>query len=390
MNQAEPMALPWQGRWVPHALLDVGRLCNISCSGCYNGLSGGFKPLVKLEEELSHLFRARRLQAISLVGGEPSIHPQIERVVALVASRGLKVALLTNGVTLTADKLQSLRQAGLNIVLLHIEAGQKRHDLPADAEPARWQNLRATKARLVAQTGMAVGLSHIARRSQLNETANLVREVLTSTHLDFLLITGFRDFTRFGDVTGDIASGLRMKPTVIDRTTRDAHHDEVAMTDLLPVMRGMSLTPFARVGSGHSQQTARWLIYLAAAGQAADGSPAWSSLRAGWSDRILSRAIRWIIGRHVFLHIPSRRQFHLQLLLNSLSGGGNHALKLARSTERNGGKLRDKHIVLQEGPIVHGDGTVETCCDCPDAVWQNGALVPVCLADRLSGASWSN
>jgi len=390
MNHTAPMSLPWQGRWVPHALLDVGRLCNISCAGCYNGLSGGFKPLAQLEEELGHLMCARRLQAISLVGGEPSIHPHIERVVALVASRGLKVALLTNGITLTADKLRSLRQAGLTIVLLHIEAGQKRHDMNAEAEPARWLALRATKARLVAQAGIAVGLSHIARRSQLDETAGIVREVLTSAHLDFLLITGFRDFTRFGGVTGDIANGLQMPAAPSGQTTDGGHRDEVAMADLLPVMRGMDLTPFARVGSARSRQAARWLIYLAAAGQTADGTRVWSSVRAGWSDRILSRAMRWIIGRHMFLHIPSRRQFYLQLWLNALSGGGNHAVKLARSTGRNGGRLRDKHIVLQEGPIMHADGTVETCCDCPDAVWQNGALVPVCLADRMSGASWPN
>lgn len=376
--------LPWEGRAAPHALLDVGRRCDISCAGCYNGQhTARFKTVTELEAELERVLEHRRLHTVTLSGGEPTLHPGLPQIVAAVRRQGLKVALLTHGASLTPTSLAALRDAGLNVILLHIQPTQRRPDIAPDASPDDWRRLRAAKAAFVSEHGIEAGLSWIARKSRLHEYADVVDEVLASPHLHFLLVTGFRDFSLFVDLRGTVTGGLQTPPG-FPWPGPGPKPDEVSLDDLEPHLRRRGLTPFGFVGSSHDPQRRRWLTFLTGTLLSRDGACESFGLSPAWSDRWLMRASRWWSGRALFFFKPTSWQFRLQIIFNALSGGDVGADIRLLSGALRGQALLDKHIVLQEGPNVRADGEVEICRDCPDAVWQEGGLVPVCLADRMA------
>ena len=378
-DRSKMLRLPWRGRWAPHALLDVGRLCDIHCPGCYNTRDGGFKSLHEIEDELAELLRRRRLQTVTLSGGEPTLHPDLPSIVATAFRHHLKVALLTNGQNLDHSLLQKLADAGLSIVMLHIQPGQRRGDIPGDAPSTAWQQLRADKARLVKQCGIEVGLTWIARKSRLAELASATEEVLASPDLHYLLVTGYRNFARFCGVSGSIEGGLRM----LQSNPADGERDEVTMRDFDPIMKQHALLPFGYIASSRNPHAARWLTSLVAVRRKGDGRAIYSSLKVSWADRLLVRSSRWVAGRQMFLFRPAPWQFSLQLVLNALTGGWTKDTIRLLASVFSGGRLVDKHLVLQEGPTILENGEIEFCEDCPDAVWRRGQLVPVCLADRM-------
>ena len=127
-------------------MLDILRGCNVRCRDCYNLQPDRIKPLAEIEAQLDALMRLRKLQSVSIVGGEITLHPHLVEIVRRVRRRGLFVELFTNGVLLNDDLLARLKQAGANVIFLHIEPHQRRPDLPAGATDEDLKRLRQEKA----------------------------------------------------------------------------------------------------------------------------------------------------------------------------------------------------------------------------------------------------
>lgn len=382
MKAGPMLRLPWRGEDVPHAILDVGRPCDIACPGCFNGSKRGFTSAEQLEADLEALCRRRRLHTVSLTGGEPMLHPELDAIVAAIARRGIRPALLTHGQHLTETRVSALRRAGLSAILLHIQPPQRRRDIDAHAPPPAWRALRAEKAALVHAHGIKVGLTWIGYRTRLDDLSGAIDEVMTSPHLDILLVTGYRDFAKFRDVRGSTEASLRQSPP----RAAIASTDETRMCDLAPVARRAGLQPFTFVGSSHDAASPRWLTHLSVTARCADGASLRADLRPAASDWFFTRLMRFATGRYVFLYTPARWQLLVQLLANAFTGGRPAPGLRVFAAALRGATLADKHILLQEGPTLRPDGTIEFCEHCPDAVMQRGALVPVCLADRMAAA----
>jgi MoaA/NifB/PqqE/SkfB family radical SAM enzyme len=92
--------------------LVVTRRCNLSCGYCteYDDVSPMI-PLSVLRERIDALHRLRVVN-ISLLGGEPLMHPELPEIVAY-ADRQAQVSVTTNGFLLTADLIERLNRAGL-------------------------------------------------------------------------------------------------------------------------------------------------------------------------------------------------------------------------------------------------------------------------------------
>jgi molybdenum cofactor biosynthesis enzyme MoaA len=100
-------------RRVPvEAQLIVTRRCNLSCGYCteYDKVSEMI-PLDTLKSRIDALHRLRVIN-ISLLGGEPLMHPELPAIVAY-ADRKAQVSITTNGFLITADLIRDLNRAGL-------------------------------------------------------------------------------------------------------------------------------------------------------------------------------------------------------------------------------------------------------------------------------------
>ena len=49
------MRLPWRGRTVPHAVVDIIRGCNCRCANCYNSAAPRAKPMAEVVHTRFHV-----------------------------------------------------------------------------------------------------------------------------------------------------------------------------------------------------------------------------------------------------------------------------------------------------------------------------------------------
>lgn len=97
------------------------RRCNLSCTYC-NEYDNYSKP-VPLETMLYRLELLGNLKTgvITLSGGEPLLHPELDEVIEGIRKNATLAGLITNGYLLTADRVQRLNNAGLDYLQISID-----------------------------------------------------------------------------------------------------------------------------------------------------------------------------------------------------------------------------------------------------------------------------
>lgn len=377
--------LPWSMQTMPHAALDIIRGCNISCRACYNTQPPTAKPLQQIREELDQLLAHRRLHTLTITGGEATLHPQLCDVVRLVRDRGLIPSLITNGLLLDAPLVRALKAAGLEVLIVHIDPGQTRSDLPPNPTLEQINALRRAKGELIASHGLAAGLAATLYRSRPEEAIDLVRLVLHSPHIHILLAANCTRIARLHTLEGDLLQGITCSQSNEDDTPGLADdYLEPAQTMAL-WQRELGLHPFGYLGSNLDEHDPRWLSYLVASAHTADGQVHCHNLRPSFTERAAIRLIHLIRGRFIFHQRQSPARLRLQLLLNAFTGGscrGN--LRILRQSLHPHTRLFAKHLLVQSGGTLTHDRKVVYCRNCPDATIRNGRLVPACLSDRFT------
>ncbi|MBV9082552.1 MAG: radical SAM protein [Acidobacteriaceae bacterium] len=97
------------------------RRCNLSCAYC-NEYDDYSKP-VPLDTMLHRLELLRKLNTgvITLSGGEPLLHPQLDDIIRGIRRSAILAGLITNGYLLTPDRVQRLNDAGLDYLQISID-----------------------------------------------------------------------------------------------------------------------------------------------------------------------------------------------------------------------------------------------------------------------------
>lgn len=375
------LRLPWQGSWVPHALLDILRGCDISCRACYNDQPAKIKTLQQIKHELAVFMAQRKLDSISIVGGEPTLHPELCQIVRFIRQAGLSVELFTNGQRLTPAYLAELKAAGTNLIFLHIDAHQKRQDLP-DPTPARLLALRRSKAAEIVAAGMEAGLVITAYPESPADIGNAVEQMLRSPHLDYLIVTLFRDTPTMGQLRGSLSQGISGEPATPDQLKAE---QAFTLSQVAAQLRHrFNLQPFAYIGSNTNANDFRWLSYLIGTVVGNSDYAQWSGLQTSAIEPMFLQLFRKLHGRYPFYMPQSPNKFRIQLLLNALTGGRFHAnLSLLAGSLAPQRQLRTKRILLQSPAYVGADGKLVHCDQCPDATLINDQLVPVCVSDLI-------
>ncbi len=97
------------------------RRCNLACAYC-NEYDRTSKP-VPTEEMLRRIDKLGELgtSIITLSGGEPTLHPDLDAIIARIRKRGAIATLITNGLLLTPDRIRRLNRAGLDYLQISID-----------------------------------------------------------------------------------------------------------------------------------------------------------------------------------------------------------------------------------------------------------------------------
>ena len=97
------------------------RRCNLACTYC-NEFDDYSAP-VRVEEltrRVDHLARLG-VSAITISGGEPLLHPELDGLIRHIRTHGTIASLITNGYLLTAGRIERLNRAGLEYLQISID-----------------------------------------------------------------------------------------------------------------------------------------------------------------------------------------------------------------------------------------------------------------------------
>jgi MoaA/NifB/PqqE/SkfB family radical SAM enzyme len=97
------------------------RRCNLSCTYC-NEFDDHSKPvpIATLFERVDRLAKLGT-SIITISGGEPLLHPELDDLIGRIRRRGMIAGMITNGYLLTADRIQRLNRAGLEHLQISID-----------------------------------------------------------------------------------------------------------------------------------------------------------------------------------------------------------------------------------------------------------------------------
>ena len=190
LNHQDLYRLPWTLPDNAISWLEPTSACNLSCDGCYRkNEPNSHKPLEQVRKELDVFKRLRKTDGVSIAGGDPLTHPQIERIVAMIAADGQKPIINTNGQLLTIEKLRALKEAGVKGFTFHIDSGQNRPHMKGKTE-LELNELRLKYARMLAEVE---DVSCAFNATVYEHTLNDVPEVLAwgQEHIDIVNILVF-------------------------------------------------------------------------------------------------------------------------------------------------------------------------------------------------------
>jgi pyruvate-formate lyase-activating enzyme len=353
-------------RETPHVTIEPNTTCNIRCAYCYCIEEAVVKSLDEVKAEIDLAMTKRNLDTISLLGGEPTIHPDIVEIVRYVKAKGLVCMLLTNGVRFVIDRdealLDALVAAGVDRFLVHIDAGQKH--VHGDIDRARHDMFSMLDARRV-----AYGLSVTLYPGQEGELPRIVKELARHPYFDGILST----------LAFDLDHAFDAKPNPLRPRPEMANVYHAIQTEL-------HVEPAAYLPSSTDDDEVCWLMYFyflnAETGATFALSPE--------LNRALKALYRKLEGHHFFGETMSRKWMPLSLAATGAAELAIHpsrAPELARLMRGAGGMpgLRFHYIVVQQAPRFDAaHGKVQICWECPDATIRNGKLTPVCIAGRVN------
>jgi hypothetical protein len=352
-------------REVPHIVIEPNQTCNLRCRSCYNLDRHQVKSLPRIHEEIDLARRKRNLDTVSLLGGEPTLHPRIVDVVSYVKSRGLICQILTNGIVFLDPKragfLDDLVRAGLDRIVLHADAGQRRPG-------TRLESFCESVFDQFEQRRLPFSLSITLYPENRGTLPDFIRKYARYRYFDGILATLVKD----------------------PRNTARPSADRSAGSDILEehkaIARRLRILPAAYIPSSLDDSFISWLMYFFTlnthTGATFGVSPRFN--------RLFRKAYRLLAGRYAFGMTTDPSQFKVTCLLSGLAEillSPPRLLSFLRLIEDSSAMdaLRFHYIVIQSGPEWNaGYGKVQICHHCPDATIRNGKITPVCIADLIN------
>lgn len=374
--------LPWSLPDNAIAWLEPTAKCNLACEGCYRANVNEHKSLADIEADLDVFARYRKADGISIAGGDPLTHPQVVDIVRLVARRGWKPILNTNGLALDERLVQDLKRAGLAGFTFHIDSKQGRPHWKHTTEQ-ELNTLRLQYAEMVARVG---GLSCAFNSTVFGDTLPAVPDLVAwaQEHIDIVHVMVFTCYRAATPHQGfDYWLGAQRVPMDPLAYAFDApvSRTDISAPEVVGTIRERfpDFTPCAYLNGTHRPDSFKWLL----------------SLRLGRKGRVYGYAgPRLAELAQTAHHLRTGR--YLAYAPPSVLRRGRSVLWLApfdAGLRRAAGQaLRDPRIItnrvhLQSVMIIQPidllpDGRQNMCDGCPDMTVYNGGLAWSCRLEE--------
>jgi organic radical activating enzyme len=344
---------------VPHLTIEPNKTCNIECRSCYSLNKEYVKSLNDVKKEVDLATRKRNLETITLLGGEPTLHPGITEIIEYIKSKKIQCQLLTNGIVLLHDKynifLKKLKNSKVDRVILHVDIGQIHVHKDID-------EIRHTLFTKLEQEKIHFALSITIFENNKGSIPKLLKQYSSYKFFDGILAI----------------------------LARDPIKEQTEKTELVDEYRSiydeLDIEPTAYIPSNLEDEYVSWLIYF----YFINAHTAKTFSLSPVQDQIFRKSYRLIKGHHLFALILNPKLIPVVFFLVSVLSLFRHPnkyrsiLKIFRGSEflRS---IRMNFIAIQTPPEFDSEkNTYQICYHCPDATIRNGMLTPVCVADKIN------
>ncbi|MFQ5652459.1 MAG: radical SAM protein [bacterium] len=378
--------LPWSLTDNAISWLEPTWKCNIYCEGCYRiNDPRGHKSLERIKEELEVFRKYRITDGVSIAGGDPLIHPEIVEVVRMVAEAGLKPVINTNGVALTRELLQELKQAGAQGFTIHVDSKQSRPHWKGKNELELCE-LREQFAEMLHEIG---GLSCAFNSTVYEDTLHYVPDLVEWAHrqIEKVHVLVFIAY-RAAELDGRFdyyAGGEKVNMGEVPYTTDGDRKVDILSTDIYELIqkRFPNFDSAAYLNGTHKPDSFKWLL----------------SGRIGTKERICGYVgPRFIEVAQIFHHLRHghylaytepkiHRRGKAMLLLSAIDKkvraiAKDYFQSVMRNPVRLFRRLHYQSIMIIQPVDVLEDGGQNMCDGCPDMTVLDGKLVWSCRVEE--------
>ncbi len=97
------------------------RRCNLACKYC-NEYDDFSKPVpTEVMFQRVDKLAALRTSVVTISGGEPLLHPELDQIIARIRQHGIVAGMITNGYLLVPERIERLNRAGLEWLQISID-----------------------------------------------------------------------------------------------------------------------------------------------------------------------------------------------------------------------------------------------------------------------------
>ena len=355
------LRLPWTRDDNPNGWIEPTTRCQLKCPGCYRacdapGFEGEHFRLAKAKADVDELIRRRRINALSIAGGEPLLYPQLDELIAHARSRGLEVQLVSNGIGLVDERLKELKELGVARIMIHVDRHQGRPGITTEEQANLLRREHCETFRRVG--GVALGF---------------IQPLSTGDVDDLEVLVPF--FKENADVVS-LVTFNRLQP--LDDAAPPQGRSGEADPIITKLQETYGLEWAAYLPKTHSDDVS-WLYSQVVL----SGSTVIGSLDAKVFGAIQD-AHRRKTGQYLFA--SRKRHLSLGTVGRALtSPAAWRTLRNWRRVRRPGDRLRLQLVLVINTPTRLPDGNYDRCEGCPDAMLHEGRLVPSCLLEILKG-----
>ena len=177
------------------AHLVVTRRCNLDCGYCneYDDFSDPV-PTETLLERVDQI-AALGTSVLTFSGGEPLLHPELDKITERVVSHGIVCTSITNGYPVTKRWIERLNKAGLTLLQISIDNLE-----PNDQSRKSWNKLKPKLELMQKHAKFGVNVNAVLGSSKPDETRQLASEVRE--------VGSFMTTNLLHDGNGQISHGL--------------------------------------------------------------------------------------------------------------------------------------------------------------------------------------
>ncbi len=379
--------LPWTLPDNAISWLEPTSVCNLACDGCYReNVRNSNKSLEAVTREVEAFIRLRNADGISIAGGDPLMHPHIVDIVNMIARKGLKPIVNTNGGMLTRELLIELKRAGVTGFTFHIDSKQGRPQWKGKNE-IELNALRLEYAEMLAEVG---GISCAFNSTVYEDTLQYTPDLLewAGQHIDIVHVMVFILFrAAVPQLPFDwYAGGKKIDMQSLAYAESGKRKVDLKSTDVVDELRKRepAFMPCAYLNGTEKPDSFKWLL----TGRIGTTEKVHGYVGAKFIEAIqtvhhLARG-RYLAYAHPRLTRMGRSMMTFALIDRGVRSTLSHYLKsiLTNPLRLTKGVHFQSVMIIQ--PVDFLENGLQNMCDgCPDMTLWNGELVWSCRMEEL-------